>query len=124
MHEYGIVSNLIRVALDRLAQEAVSEVVYVEFEFGEFLFVDPENATMAYESLTRGTILENSELRIRVLPGKIQCLSCGYVGKAELPDKDHLHFSDHLLVCPNCSASPRIIQGLECSITQMEVIVA
>ena len=121
MHEYGIVSNLIKIALDRLAQESPSKILFVELEFGEFLFIDPKNARMAFDSLIPGTILEGSELKIRYIPGKIRCASCGYEGGVPLPKGEHFHFVDYLLTCPKCNAVPQILQGLECAVTQIEI---
>ncbi len=121
MHEYGIISNLIRITLDRLAKESVSKVLLVEIEFGEFLFINPENARMAFDSLVSGTILEGSELRLQFVPGKIHCTSCGYEGGVPLPKDKHLHYSNHLLICPKCNAIPQVVQGLECAVTQIEI---
>ena len=122
MHEYGLISNVVKNLLDKLETMNISRVYSVELELGEYLFFHEEDVKTCYESLTQGTILEGSQVIIKEKPGRIKCSSCGYVGSVPIPheENEHIHLEDYPLLCPQCGNIPEIIEGLECAVTKLE----
>ena len=112
MHEYDLMQKVIAAILAELTKPGVEpqgEVLEVALKLGA-LAVHSEAATrLAYEILTKGTILENSRLRLTILPVTLACPRCGHQGP--LPeDEVNPHEITPLAECPQCGAvSP--VQG-------------
>jgi Zn finger protein HypA/HybF involved in hydrogenase expression len=112
LHEYSLLEGVIHTILVELKKpgtppgEAVKEVT---LNLGA-LEIHSEAAThLAFEVLTRGTILENSRLRLIIQPATLACPQCGQ--KGPLPE-DQLdpHNPSLLAACPRCgTVSP--VQG-------------
>jgi Zn finger protein HypA/HybF involved in hydrogenase expression len=112
LHEYSLLEGVIHTILVELKKPgtppgvAVKEVI---LNLGA-LEIHSEAAThLAFEVLTRGTILENSRLRLIIQPATLACPECGQ--KGPLPeDRWDPHNPSLLAACPRCGTiSP--VQG-------------
>lgn len=101
MHEYGLMKDVVALALDRCPPRADSRSIRVRIEVGEFAVADRESLETAYEVLTRGTPLERSHLDITNAAGRAECPACGFHGTGADLD-DELSEPPALLLCPRC----------------------
>lgn len=107
MHEYGLMSDVVALALARSPSDGPRRAVRVRVEVGEFAIADRESLETAYEILTRGTALETSALELTYVPGRAECPRCSFRGTgADLGDE--LSEPPALLLCPRC-ASPLLV---------------
>lgn len=107
MHEYGLMQDVVALALERCPSDDRGRMAVVRVEVGEFAVADRESLETAYEILTRGTRLERSSLEITLVPGRAECRACGFQGSgADLGQE--LSEPPALLFCPRC-ASPLVV---------------
>ncbi len=110
MHEYGLMEDVVNVALDATQRAENRGVACVRIEVGEFLLASRESLGTAFEILTRGTRLAGSRLEISEVPGHAQCKGCGFQGSAA-DLGDDLCEPPALLLCPRCGAPLLVTAG-------------
>lgn len=110
MHEYGLMQDVVALALESCRREGDREAVRVRVEVGEFAVASRESLETAYEILTRGTILEGSYLEIAEVPGHAVCEGCGFAGSAA-DFGDELCEPPTLLLCPRCGSPLHVTAG-------------
>lgn len=95
MHEMGIMSNVLDIALDFSQKNDVSRVLKIILEVGEYSGIVPRIATDFFSYLARGTVAEGAEIEIIKKPLMARCENCGNVVHATM---DVLEKG-----CPECS---------------------
>lgn len=117
MHEYGITARIIGSALRAAEQNNATVVARVDLRIGELTFLDPRQVKLAYEVLTKGTLLEGSRLCIEQSKGLVECSDCGVTREVGMRfSDDPREFPDFmpLLCCPQCKERMSIRSGKEC----------
>jgi hydrogenase nickel insertion protein HypA len=110
MHEYSLMERVIDSILENMAKEKLSgPVAEVVLHVGVLEVHSAEAGRLAFEVLARGTPLENSRLRLIIIPANLQCPGCGF---SETYSLDHDVGHDPLppVACPQCG-SPAVIAG-------------
>lgn len=104
MHEYSIVQGLISQVRELQHQNQADRIVSVRLIVGEFSGVEPELLKLAFDILTKGTLMEGASLEIRGTELSARCLDCQRTFVVE-----RFRF-----VCPACaSTSISVEQGEE-----------
>ncbi len=119
MHEFSIVTQLVKVAVKSAEENGVTEVHSITIQLGELSFLASEQMDFAFGVLSRETILEGAKLIFEEVRATIECPSCGY--KGPLP-KEKMEGLDHyfpVLMCPECGGRPSVTAGKECIISEM-----
>ena len=80
MHEVSVVTSIVDAVIDELSKYNVASVNSVTILVGVLTNLGEEQMKFAYEIVTRGTMLEGSELIMESVPVEASCLSCGYSG--------------------------------------------
>lgn len=112
MHELSIAKNIIRIAGEHLSPREKELLRKVRVRIGVFSTVVPELLQSGFEAAVDGTVMENAELEITVVPLRIQCNSCG-----ENREIEPLDFT-----CPDCSSNDvDIVEGNEIMIENLEI---
>ena len=122
MHELSVISALIDELLRRLEGHDILRVDSVTIQVGELTFLSEESLKFGYETLSEGTALAGSKLKIERLPANIQCERCGYKGPFDKSGADpHLHFLLPSFECPKCKAPDvRLVSGRETILTHIQ----
>lgn len=101
MHEYGLMQDVVNLALAACPSPVAGDGLCVRIEVGEFAVADRESLETAYEILTRGTPLQGSSLEMSEVAGRAICQACEFEGSAaDLGDE--LSEPPALLLCPRC----------------------
>jgi len=79
MHELGIVAEVVRVVEEIARKQQLKKVETLVLQIGELSSVIPYYVEQCYPAAVYGTMLENTRLKIEVLPGNGRCRSCGKV---------------------------------------------
>ena len=105
MHELGIMSGVMDSVQQAANDAGAQRVLKISLSVGEM--------TEAIEdALAEGTMCEDAELEITMIPPKSICLECG---------AEYEHDRFHML-CPECgSAFSELLQGKELRIDSIEV---
>ncbi|HOT95395.1 MAG TPA: hydrogenase maturation nickel metallochaperone HypA [Methanoregulaceae archaeon] len=109
MHESGIAYDLYATARRAAVEHGADRVIRVSVEFGELAMVNPEQVRFLFsvmveeDPLFAGTLLE-----IETVPPVMTC-DCG-----------HYSGTDRY-VCPGCGGLPRMLQGREVLVRNIEI---
>jgi len=122
MHEFSVMTQIVDSVLEEAKKRGARKVENVELEIGEFTMLGHEQMKFAYEVLSKDTILQGSNLEVRTIKGRIKCDSCGYEGDVKISE-DTPHRSVPLLECPKCHSAARIIEGRECVVRNIRMVV-
>ncbi len=110
MHELGIIAEVVRVVEDIARQQQLTKVDTLVLQIGELSSVVPYYVEQCYPAAVYGTMLENTRLRIEVLPGNARCRECGKV----------FNLLKSRRVCPDCQkASWELLSGREFAIKEI-----
>lgn len=108
MHELGITRNIVAIVSDAAKGR---KVLRVTLEIGELSGVMSEAIEFCFETVAKGTALEDATLEIRRIAGRARCDACGS------------EFDQAILYAPCLCGSRRStrLQGEELRIRSMEV---
>ena len=120
MHEFTMTSWIVEALFDLVRKEDAKQVLEVHLRIGKLRALSTDQVRFCYGVLSKGTVLEGSELIIEESAGKIRCGNCGYQGEFN-PEGDAYHFGLPPLICPMCSSSLLIEGGDECVITRVRM---
>ena len=77
MHELGVASEILDVALSEAVRHAAKKVASIRLRVGVLRSIEPENLSFLFEHLARGTAAEGAFLEIVEEPVRIDCAACG-----------------------------------------------
>lgn len=104
MHELSIASSIFEVVLEVASRHGAKKILEVSIDVGELTLLNPDQLSMAFKTLSEGTVAEGAKLSINVIKAKARCNKCGgewYVNLSDAaPAIDHLM----LMTCPACDA--------------------
>ena len=110
MHEYSLMQNVIASILEELKKSEGcpgGPALEVVLTIGA-LAIHSEAATrQAYEVLAKGTLLENSSLKLVIAPVLLSCPACGFQGPLPQGAVDP-HDPSPLVPCPRCGTAAPI----------------
>jgi len=122
MHEFSIASEIVNNVLDAAERNHGKQVLSVQLEIGELTLLNVEQVTFWIQELFKGSIAENTKIKVRRIKARIACEACGYKGKGRSNQED---LSGHLalLNCPRCkSLQIKIEKGQECLLKRIQAI--
>ena len=122
MHEFSVMTQIVDSVLAEAKRRDGLKIEQVELEVGEFTMLGLEQLRFAYEVLSKDSILQGSVLEIRTIKGKIKCPSCGYEGSVQVAE-DTPHRSVPILECPKCKSAAKIVDGRECVVRNIRMVV-
>jgi hydrogenase nickel incorporation protein HypA/HybF len=79
MHELGIMFNVVRSVEGFARQNGVTNIAALVLQVGELSPVVPQYIEACYPAAVDGTLLQDTELRIEIIPGNARCQTCGTV---------------------------------------------
>jgi len=121
MHEFSVMSEIVKSILSEANKRHATRVEEVDLQIGEYTMLGEEQMRFSYEVLAKDTILQGSRLNISQVNGKIRC-RCGYEGEVS-PPEDSLHKVVPMRECPKCGQVAEIIEGRECVIRNIRMVV-
>lgn len=77
MHELSIISALVKTVEQIMQQEGLTQVETIVLQVGELSGVVPHFVEECYPAAVYQTSLEQTKLKMEVIPGIVRCLDCG-----------------------------------------------
>jgi len=106
-----MISNILDIVRDIAEKENLKTITAVHLRTGKMRQIEPDFMRFAFETVSKGTITENSELVITEVPIKAECNDCNEV----------FNVKDNNFICEKCSSyNLNIIEGNELIITNIE----
>ncbi len=122
MHEVSVVTSLVDAVINELSKYNVTKVNCINVVIGDLTNLGEEQLKFAYEIVTRGTILEGSEMNIEHEGIELHCDSCDFDGPAKvISDPDFDTHSIPILACPNCGGPVTVTSGQSCTVKSMDI---
>jgi len=77
VHELGVASEILEVALSEAERHAAKKVTSIRLRVGVLRGIELENLSFLFEHLARGTPAEGASLEIVEEPIRVECPVCG-----------------------------------------------
>lgn len=114
MHEMGIAQGILDIAMDCVARHNVPQkekIKIVSLLIGQMTGVEAESLRFCFSSLAQGTIAEDAELKVKIVPLVGRCRDC----------QQEFSIDDYKFVCSICgSVAVEIISGRELKVEYLE----
>lgn len=112
MHELSIALSIVELAEEEAKKADASIISKVEVEIGTMAGIDADALLFAWDSVTQGTIAQQSALVINSIQAEARCLECG---------KD-FPVENFFVQCPDCgSYRYQITKGKELRISSLMI---
>ena len=110
MHELGIMINVVQ-SVEKFAREnGVTKIDMLVLQVGELSPVVPQYIEAVYPAAVDGTLLQETKLRIEILPGNALCKGCGKV----------YNLLQNRQGCPHCGGNEHeVLSGKEFMIKEI-----
>ncbi len=104
VHELGIIIEVVKVVEDYALKNNVTGIDTLVLQIGEISSVIPKYVEECYPIAVEGTLLENTKLKIEIIPANAMCYDCGTVFNVVENEKN----------CPKCKSTLwRLLSGKE-----------
>jgi len=100
VHELGVASEILEVALTEADRHAAKKVTSIRLRVGVLRAIEPGNLSFLFEHLARGTPAEGALLEIVEDPVRVVCEACGV---SETPS--------FTVECPRCQGAGVSVTG-------------
>ena len=123
MHEFSMTSRIVRAVLEEAEKRGAKKVLEVHLVIGKLALLGIEQVRFSYKVLVEETIMEESKLFIKCKKGKVICNRCNHIGPINFKEDLTYHISFPTLTCPKCDSAVNIIEGRECLIKNIKLVI-
>lgn len=92
MHELGVVIEVIKTVEDFAVKNGLTKIDTLVLQIGELSSMIPKYVEACYPAAADGTLLQETKLKIEILPGNVRCKSCHKI----------FNLLQHQKKCPHC----------------------
>ena len=85
MHELGVASEILDVALAEADRHAAKKVTSILLRVGVLRAIEPEHLSFLFAHLAHGTPADGARLEIREEPVRVECPACGVLEARSVP---------------------------------------
>jgi Zn finger protein HypA/HybF involved in hydrogenase expression len=113
MHEYTLIKNLLESVERDLTAKGVpssTRIREITVRVGALDIHSAEACRQAFAMLARGTRLEGSELKLTVLPARLNCPKCNHTDAIAEGEADG-HAAEPWAECPQCGQVAAVTGG-------------
>jgi len=94
LHELGVVIEIVKKVESIAKQNRLTKIDTLVLQIGELSSMIPRYVKACYPAAVDGTLLEETKLKIEILPGNAMCKNCN---KA-------FNIIENKSICPNCKS--------------------
>lgn len=110
MHELGVIIEVVKTVESFAQQNGLTKIDTLVLQIGELSSMIPRYIEACYPAAVDGTLLQDTKLRIEILPGNAICKKCNKV----------FNILENENKCPNCGSKDReILSGKEFMIKEI-----
>lgn len=124
MHELAMTTQIVENVLKEAKRCNAKKVAEVQLVIGKMTFLGIDQIRFSYKILVKDTIMKDSKLVIEEQYGVIKCSHCGFKGALPIDDDPAYHIPLPSLRCPTCGEVAKIVEGNECKIKRIKILVA
>jgi hydrogenase nickel incorporation protein HypA/HybF len=109
MHELGVVIEVIKTIEDFAQKNELTKIHTLIIQIGELSSIIPRYFEACYPVAVDGTLLQDTNLEIEILPGNAICKNCDKV----------FNLIENNSKCPNCGSTGELLCGKELIIKEI-----
>lgn len=110
MHELGIMFEVIKTVEDFAKNNGLTKIDTLVLQIGELSSIIPKYVEACYPAAIDGTQLQDTKLKIEILPGNVMCKDCNKV----------FNLIENKSTCPNCESKTwELLSGKEFMIKEV-----
>lgn len=110
MHEIGVMFEVVKTVENFAKQNGVTNIQTLVLQIGELSTVVPRYIKACYPAAVDGTLLQDTELEIEILPGNAICHDCNKV----------FNIMENRSICPYCKSRDwEMLSGREFNIKEI-----
>jgi len=110
MHELGVVMEVVKTVDDFARKNNITKIDTIVLQIGELSSMIPKYIEDCFPAAIDGTIMQDTKLKIEILPGNALCNQCNKVFNIIKSDK----------ICPHCGGKAwQMISGKEFMIKEV-----
>lgn len=109
MHELGVVIEVIKTIEDFARNNKLTKIHTLIIQIGELSSINPRYFEACYPIAVDGTLLQDTNLEIEIVPGNAICKKCNKV----------FNLIENKSKCPNCGSTGQILCGKELMIKEI-----
>jgi len=121
MHEFSIATDIMETVSEFAAAHPDKQILEIYLQIGELTCIEAGQLKFCYESIVKGTNLDNSTLQIESRPALVKCPHCDYEGPPRRWEEGTT-FSVPTLQCPQCGRATEATAGHECVIKSIRFL--
>jgi hydrogenase nickel incorporation protein HypA/HybF len=128
LHELSIACEILDQVTSTATAHGAIKVKHVTLQIGKLSHTNPEQLSFIFKTIAEGSIAENADLTIEMVPPSLEC-ECGYTGAIdERQIQENSEFTSELLAyieadkeCPICGKQAQLTGGRELIIKSIEI---
>ncbi len=105
MHEISMSEKALTIILDESRKKKIKKIKRVHLVIGSLTLLNHDQIRFWLKELSKGTIAEGLDVKIKKQDSEIRCRSCEYSGELELRNSAADHFFIPAFMCPECKSS-------------------
>ena len=110
MHELGVIINVINTVEEFARKNGVTKIDTLVLQIGELSSIIPRYVEACYPAAVDGTIMQDTKLKIEILPGNAICKKCSKV----------FNLISNKNICPDCTSKDwELLSGKEFMIKEI-----
>ncbi|GAB6085171.1 hydrogenase maturation nickel metallochaperone HypA/HybF [Alkaliphilus crotonatoxidans] len=95
MHELGVVIEVIKRVEQIATANNLTKIDTLVLQIGELSSIIPRYVEACYPAAVDGTLMQETKLKIEIVPGNVMCQSCHQV----------FNYLEHHKKCPGCEST-------------------
>jgi hydrogenase nickel incorporation protein HypA/HybF len=112
MHELAMTQSIIELVEAEARKHGSDRIDEIKLRIGQFTGVVKEALEFAFDAVKHGTLAEEAQLHIEIVPMRMKCKPC---------DRDFSPNGDLDFFCPLCARPAEIVSGRELQIEYIEL---
>lgn len=110
LHELGVVCEVVRMVQEVAAEQRLEQIQTLVLQIGQLSPMIPAYVRQCFPAAVDGTLLQDTQLEIEILPANGLCHDCGQV----------FNVVEHRKICPGCGGEDwDLLGGREFNIKQI-----
>lgn len=110
MHELGVVIEVVKNVEDFAKQNGLTKIDTLVLQIGELSSMIPRYIEACFPAAVDGTLLQDTKLKIEILPGNAMCKKCNKI----------YNLLENINVCPYCKSDAwELLSGKEFMIKEI-----
>lgn len=112
MHELAVTQGIIKICNDEANKHKFKRILNINIKVGELSGLIPECISFYFNEISKNTVADGANLKVKKIPLRYKCMDCGYEGEIQVGE----------YTCKECGGLQiKFINGRELYIDTMEV---